>query len=270
MYLHKVVFLSKNTKDDLPSFERLASDGEIHTHQNIIRTLLLPKLFRRNNMPKDGESRSLGKQSILSAMLPGAQYDNKQGKVTVNIAISNEIVRFNIGGTKFETYRNTLHRLPNSPLANEDFLQKHYREKHKDYFFDRDPDVFKAIMNYLRTGELHLPSWACGAAVKHELNYWGVQEDEIEACCWNSYSSWLSTLEALRELEKNRKAAVGDTSQSDERREGKWAAIQINMWKMFNSPKSSLAAKVIKNTVFILIDTERTCRYVCLLCYNCY
>ncbi|XP_041366712.1 uncharacterized protein LOC121381460 [Gigantopelta aegis] len=200
--------------------------------------------FLENNMPRDSEGRGLGKQSILSAILPGAQYDEKHGKVTLHLAISNEVVCFNIGGTRFETYRNTLHRLPNSPLANEELLQKHYRENHKDYFFDRDPDVFKAIMNYLRTGELHLPSWACGAAVKSELEFWGVEEDEIEACCWNNYSSWNSTLEALRELEKNLKAAAGDFSHVGEKREGKWPAFQTKVWKMFNSPKSSLAAKV--------------------------
>ena len=193
-------------------------------------------------MSKENGDKGLGKQSVLNAILPGAEYDRKQGKVKVNLAISTEVVCFNIGGTKFETYRNTLHRLPNSPLANEDFLQKHYREKHKDYFFDRDPDVFKAIMNYLRTGELHLPSWACGAAVKHELNFWGVQEDEIEACCWNNYTSWNSALEALRELERHRIVTCLGRGGN---KTGACHSFQAKVWKMLILPQSSVAAKVI-------------------------
>ena len=73
---------------------------------------------------------------------------------------------FNIGGTIFETHRSTLRKLPHSPLADDHFLKKHYREEKKDYFFDRDPEVFGAVLNYLRTGELHLPSKYCGPAVK--------------------------------------------------------------------------------------------------------
>lgn len=40
-------------------------------------------------------------------------------------------------------FRSTLHRLPNSPLANSKFLKEHYRPEKKEYFFDRDPDVFR-------------------------------------------------------------------------------------------------------------------------------
>jgi hypothetical protein len=47
------------------------------------------------------------------------------------------------GGVKFETYTSTLYKQPNSPLANKEFLAKHYRPETRDYFFDRDPDAFK-------------------------------------------------------------------------------------------------------------------------------
>ena len=77
-----------------------------------------------------------------------------------------QTVIFNIGGTIFETHRSTLRKLPQSPLADESFLRKHFREDKGHYFFDRDPEVFGAILNYLRTGELHLPTKYCGPAVK--------------------------------------------------------------------------------------------------------
>ena len=40
-----------------------------------------------------------------------------------------------------------------------------------------------------------------------EMEFWGIEEDEIEECCWTNYSAWTTTLEALRKLEKDRKVS---------------------------------------------------------------
>lgn len=86
----------------------------------------------------------LAGQNLLHALLPGARIDNDNGgKISINMGFSREFVVFNVGGTKFETYRSTLYSQPNSPLANDTFLKRHYNEERKEYFFDRDPDVFK-------------------------------------------------------------------------------------------------------------------------------
>lgn len=86
----------------------------------------------------------LANQNLLHALLPGAKLDKKNGgKISVKMGISNDIVMFNVGGTKFETYRSTLCSQPNSPLADDTFMKRHYNEDRKEYFFDRDPDVFK-------------------------------------------------------------------------------------------------------------------------------
>lgn len=86
----------------------------------------------------------LANQNLLHALLPGAKLDKKNGgKISVKMGISNDIVMFNVGGTKFETYRSTLYSQPNSPLADDTFLKRHFNEERKEYFFDRDPDVFK-------------------------------------------------------------------------------------------------------------------------------
>ena len=41
--------------------------------------------------------------------------------------------------------------------------------------------------------------------VQTEMEFWGIEEDEIEECCWTNYSAWTTTLDALRKLEKDRK-----------------------------------------------------------------
>ncbi|XP_060563001.1 potassium voltage-gated channel subfamily C member 3-like [Ruditapes philippinarum] len=180
---------------------------------------------------------------MVSAMIPGAKVDSK-GRVMVNVATSKETLTFNIGGVPFETYKSTLFRLPNSPLANWKFLEEHYRPEKKDYFFDRDPDVFRATLNYLRTGELHIPSYICGPAAKNELEFWGVKPNKIEKCCWTNYNDWNSTLEALNQLEHDRKGSLL-TLEVDKHKEKTWWNLnQPRIWNFLNNPDISLQAKL--------------------------
>ncbi|XP_046544035.1 potassium voltage-gated channel protein Shaw-like [Haliotis rubra] len=198
---------------------------------------------------------------VLHGLLPGARINKTNKKITVSTGTSNETFIFNVGGSLFETYGSTLSGLPFSKLADEDFLKKHYRQDKNDYFFDREPDVFKAILNYLRTGELHLPAWLCGASVKTELAFWGVEEDEIEECCWTNYSSWTTTLEALRKLEKDRKGALEHVDESRYCSSSRWQRIRQKAWVFMNNPLSSSWAQVfgLISMKFVLLSIFSFC-----------
>lgn len=69
-----------------------------------------------------------------------------------------------------------------------------YRKNKDEYYFDRHPGVFTAVLSYCRTGELHVPNDLCGALVRTELMYWGVDELDIEMCCWIRYHGFYSTV----------------------------------------------------------------------------
>ncbi|KAL4220823.1 potassium channel [Mactra antiquata] len=184
----------------------------------------------------------LGMSGMVSALIPGAQID-KKGRVMVNMAFDKETLIFNIGGVMFETYKATLFRIPNSPLANDKFLQDHYRPDKKDYFFDRDPDIFRATLNYLRTGELHIPSYICGPAAKNELEYWGIKPNKIERCCWTNYNDWNSTLEALHQLDQDRKGSMMAEEIDTNKKRTWWNTNQPKIWNFFSRPDSSAPAK---------------------------
>ena len=66
----------------------------------------------------------------------------------------------NVSGQRFETWQNTLEKYPDTLLGSneKDFF---YDEVLKEYFFDRDPEVFRHILNYYRTGKLHYPKQEC-------------------------------------------------------------------------------------------------------------
>lgn len=185
------------------------------------------------------------KVSTLHALLPGAKINSKNRKISVNVGISSETLVFNIGGVKFETFRSTLYKQPNNSLANKEFMQKHYRPGSNDYFFDRDPETFKVVLNYLRTGELHLPSSICGPAVKNELEFWGISDDIIERCCYSHYNSYNETLEALNQLERDTKGSLFLTPEESQSRDSsKLARFRTSMSIILNKPDSSLLAKI--------------------------
>ncbi|XP_076439380.1 potassium voltage-gated channel protein Shaw-like [Babylonia areolata] len=204
------------------------------------------------------KGRSKDHPTVLSALLPGSQITEPTRRILVNTANVREVVTFNIGGTIFQTYRSTLHKLPGSPLADEAFLHGHFIHDRQQYFFDRDPDVFGAILNYLRTGELHLPTKYCGPAVKTEMEFWGIGEDEIEECCWTSYSAWTTTLLALRKLEKDRKVHLAGCAQEAAltSSDSKLRHLAAKGWTLINNPRSSKAAKIFSFTSlgFVLLS----------------
>lgn len=89
---------------------------------------------------------------------------------------------------------------PSCHLSDPVFLAKYYRTEQNDYFFDRDPEIFHCILNYFRSGELHLPTSVCGLVIKSELDFWGIDDISIEECCWSRYATWASTLHVRIEI----------------------------------------------------------------------
>ena len=52
----------------------------------------------------------------------------------------------------------------------------------------RHPGVFAQILNYYRTGKLHYPTDVCGPLFEEELEYWGLDSNQVEPCCWMTYT----------------------------------------------------------------------------------
>lgn len=78
-------------------------------------------------------------------------------------------VKLNIGGHYFETWFSTLERIPGTRLALLATLKEadeSYDADNGEYFFDRHPGAFMAILTYYRTEELHVDQNICGNIIK--------------------------------------------------------------------------------------------------------
>lgn len=189
----------------------------------------------------------------------------------------------NVGGTRHQTYRSTLRTLPGTRLAwiAEPDAHSHfdYDPRTDEFFFDRHPGVFAHILNYYRTGKLHCPADVCGPLYEEELAFWGIDETDVEPCCWMTYRQHRDAEEALDsfggapldssaedgdidgtgdsgdgedELEMTKRLALSDSP--DGRSGGFWRRWQPRIWALFEDPYSSRYARV-SNEISTLIKT---------------
>jgi hypothetical protein len=102
----------------------------------------------------------------------------KAKPTTPRSAVPREIVRLNVGGTRYEVSRNTLMRFEGSMLAS--LISGKWKEGEGDeeIFIDRDGRRFGYILEYLRSDRVHLPHLSARSALMEEFEYFGIDADE--------------------------------------------------------------------------------------------
>jgi len=98
----------------------------------------------------------------------------------------NDIIKLNVGGTKFETTRQTLLHDSGSMLAAmfaPDSSRPPGVVREGAYFIDRDPHSFQAVLSFLRTGQLLGSQVESLEALRVEAAYFGLVslEEAVEA-----------------------------------------------------------------------------------------
>ena len=159
-------------------------------------------------------------------------------------------VVINVGGKKFEPYVSTLMNIPGLPLAKilDNRSKLDYDPEIGEYFFDRHPAVFAQVLNYLQTGKLHCPRNICGPLFEQELAYWGLDEQQMESCCWPNYTKHRDAQENLQALDfrpkyENETSADGHRFCNDPSVSW-WRRNQPIVWEILDDPYSSSTAKV--------------------------
>ena len=88
-------------------------------------------------------------------------------------------VVLNVGGLRHETYKTTLKKIPATRLSRLTEALANYDPILNEYYFDRHPGVFAQILNYYRTGKLHYPTDVCGPLFEQELEFWGLDANQV-------------------------------------------------------------------------------------------
>ena len=166
---------------------------------------------------------------------------------------------FNIGGQRHETFISTLKAVTGSRLhwiAENYLLLQHspsFDPEKKEFFFDRNPTCFAAILNYFRTGQLHYPTNVCGPMFECELKFWGIDEKQMESCCWEGYT-------ANRDKNDKLKGFKGPLFHGEEEpidfNGSKWWKLRMNVWQILDDPFSSRVARVSLYFTFKYLCSE--------------
>ncbi len=146
---------------------------------------------------------------------------------------SDERLVINVSGRCFETWRHTLEKYPDTLLGSNE-KEFFYDDDTKEYFFDRDPDIFRNILNYYRTGRLHYPKHECIAAYDEELAFFGILPDIMGDCCYEDYRD--RKRENSERLNDDKSSTDGDVPPD--------LSLREKMWRAFENPHTSTAALV--------------------------
>ncbi|XP_050458661.1 potassium voltage-gated channel protein Shaw-like isoform X2 [Cataglyphis hispanica] len=168
----------------------------------------------------------------------------------------NDRVTLNVGGIRHETYKATLKKIPATRLSRLTETLANYDPVLNEYFYDRHPDVFAQVLNYYRTGKLHYPTDVCGPLFEEELEFWGLDSNQVEPCCWSTYSIHRDTQATLAILDKldiegeklddeEIARAFGFEGKYHEGTLTKWQRLRSRVWILFGEPYSSSTAKCV-------------------------
>nr|AAB39749.1 potassium channel gamma subunit [Polyorchis penicillatus] len=156
-------------------------------------------------------------------------------------------LRLNVSGFMYRLHESFLNRFPDTLLGSneKDFF---YDEKLGEYFFDRDPHIFRLILKFYKTGQLHCSDNDCHEAFADELMFFGIMPEDVAACCGDNFFY----ISQKSSKEKKKKKIVSPKT------------FREKCWIFCEDPTFSLAAKCfyyfscLVITLSIVVNTVET------------
>lgn len=162
-----------------------------------------------------------------------------------------ERVIINVSGRRFQTWRTTLRKHPDTLLGSDQMLTRFYDQKKEEYFLDRDPQVFRHILSYYQVGKLHISHADCMELFYEELKFYGISNNTVHECCWGDcYDMSLKMLRYTKDKSEERCESWGST------RGNRFRRVREVINGFFEMRHNSLAEKLFQYVlgVFILLS----------------
>ena len=123
----------------------------------------------------------------------------------------------------------------------------------------RHPQTFNCILNFYRTGRLHVMEEMCVVDYSEDLQYWKIDEIWLEQCCENKFNTKKDFITDEMRKEKAYEEAGKDVY--EDFGDGKLAKYQRVLWDTFEKPHKSALAKYISllSISLVLLSTVGMC-----------
>ena len=160
---------------------------------------------------------------------------------------SRQRVTFNVSGRRFETWDKTLKRFPDTLLGSS-MMERFHNSETGEYIINRDPLIFKYVLNFYRTGKLHCFWGYCHNEFVEELNFYGIPVQLVNSCCDDF----------LKKQKQNAAVRCSKSMESIERLPRN--TFREKLWYLFECPQQSYTGKIILYAVglFILVSVIGT------------
>ena len=173
----------------------------------------------------------------------------------------NRRVTINVGGSKHEILWRFLDAFPQTRLGKLHCCRTHeeimslcddYDLDNNEFYFDRNRKAFSCVINFYRTGRLHVLDGGCVISFCEDLEYWGVDEIYVESCCQHRYQQMKESV-----FEEIRKESESLRARDVEKFTGRFLKWRKKVWDLLEKPQSSKAARVVAviSILFIIIST---------------
>lgn len=170
-------------------------------------------------------------------------------------------IMINVGGIKYLLPWSTLDEFPLSRLSKlklcssyEEIIQlcDDYDEDTHEFFFDRNPNAFGMIVSFLAAGKLMLLRDMCALSFQEELRYWGIEESNLENCCFRKLFQKLQELAEIRKEEELRRGKEVSCVLDEKTRFGQF---MNRLRDMVENPQSGLPGKVFACLSILFVAT---------------
>lgn len=171
-----------------------------------------------------------------------------------------EKVIINVSGRRFQTWRSTLRKHPDTLLGSDQMLTCFYDDKKNEYFLDRDPDVFRHILSYYQCGKLHISHADCLELFYDELKFYGISNSTVHECCWGDcYEMSLRMLKYSKEKNSEHCKMWGKTKGNQFRR------IRQKIHSFLERRKDSFLERMFQYLVAFFICLSVACAVLATL-----
>lgn len=207
--------------------------------RSVVRTLIhlgkmkIKRKPRHNTKHKSPKHGPLIRRILLNSaqLLASPSVSSLQ---RLNVPNINRVI-VNVGGTKYEIAKTNLEKYPDTLLGSE--RKKYfYDEERMEYFFDRDPVIFKNIAEFYRVGFFHVssPTTVCMEAILDELAFFGIPQHEVSDCCCEHI--------ILGDEEQDKKKRQIEAIESKQTKVYSLWTAREKLWEFLTNTKSSEAS----------------------------